>query len=303
MKYRTLGRTGVQISTVVLGGNTFGAGVDEAGTKAVVARALELGINFVDTAESYSAGVSETLLGKALAGHRDEFVLATKTGSGQEPPGRLSRMRIVARLEASLRRLGTDYVDVYYFHFPDPATPLEESLRALEDLVRSGKVLYPAVSNHAAWRVAEMQGIAQRHDWSTVVCAQNGYNLLQRDVERELLPACEHLGVSFIPHSPLAGGLLTGKYRRGAPLPAGSRYARTERMRGMLSDKNFDALERYEAFSASRGKAVGDLAIAWLLTRPSVASVIAGVTSVAQLEEHARAGEWELTSEEIKDLA
>lgn len=302
MQFRPLGRTGVQVSALGLGTNQFGRVVDEAGAKAIVDRALELGVNFIDTAESYSDGASEELLGKALAGRRHDVVLATKTGA-RDDPGRLSRKRIVQRLEASLKRLATDYADLYYLHRPDPATPLEETLRAMEDLVRAGKIRYAAISNHAAWRVTEAVGVAQRNGWSPVAASQMPYSLLERDVEREMLPACEHLGVSIVPWAPLAGGFLTGKYAKGAPLPPDTRLGRApERAARTLSDTNFEKLERWTAFAKERGHTVGDLAVAWLLAHPVVCSVIAGATKPDQLTTNAKATEWILTSTDVPGL-
>lgn len=307
MRYRTLGRSGVQVSAVGLGGNTFGNPVDAAGVAAIVDRALELGLNFVDTAESYSNGVSEEHLGKALAGRRHEMVVATKVGApntpGLEAGGRLTRRHMIGRLEASLRRLGTDFVDIYYFHFADPLTPLEESLRAADELIRSGKVRYLGISNHPAWQLAEAVGIARHDHLVPPVVSQVPYSLLDRAVEKEMLPACAHLGISVVPYSPLAGGFLTGKYRRGAEPPANTRIGRVQRLRdARLTDENFDRVERYASFAGARGHTVGELAIAWLLSRPVVCSVIAGATSPAQVEANARAADWELAPAEVAEL-
>lgn len=301
MRFRALGRTGVQVSSLGIGTNQFGRVVDEAGARAILDRAQELGVSFIDTAESYGAGASERLLGTALAGRRHEFVLATKTGAGSDP-GRLTRSRIAQRLDESLARLATDYIDLYYLHFPDPATPLEESLRALEDAQRAGKVRYAAISNHAAWRVAEAVGIAERRGWSPVAASQMEYSLVDRAVEREMIPACEHLGVSLVPYFPLAGGFLTGKYERGAPPPPNTRFGRAQQRSRYLSDENFDKLARWSAFASERGHTVGELAIAWLLAHPAVCSVIAGVTTPDQLSANAAAAEWPLSMDEVASL-
>ncbi len=294
----------MQVSEIGLGGNTFGNPVDAAGTKAIVDTALGLGVNFIDTAESYSKGISEQQLGTALAGRRHDVVLATKTGApGGEAGGRLTRTRLVARLEASLRRLGTDYVDLYYFHFPDPLTPIEESLRAIDDLVRAGKVRYPTVSNYQAWEVAEMIGICERRGYEPPAASQVPLSLLDRAAEKEMVPACAHLGLSIVPYSPLAGGFLTGKYVRGGAVPEGTRLARVERARvGRLTDANFDVLERYSAFASARGHTVGELAVSWLLAKAVVCSVIAGATRPEQVEANVRAGEWVLTPDEVREL-
>lgn len=306
MKYRTLGRTGVQVSVAGIGGNQFGTVVDARGTAAILDRALELGVNFVDTAESYGGGTSEEAIGKAIARRRGDFVIATKTGAPapNEAGGRLTRKRIIERLEASLTRLATDYVDVYYFHHPDPLTPLDESLRTVEDAVRAGKVRYCAVSNHPAWQVAEAAGISERRGLGGLVASQVRYNLLDRSAELEMLPACAHLGISIVPYSPLAGGFLTGKYRRNTAIPEGTRLHRVDRMRAMLlTEANYDALERFEVFASARGHSVGELAVSWLLAHPEVCSVIGGVTSVTQVEANARATEWELSADEVTELA
>lgn len=307
MNYRTLGRTGVQVSEIGLGGNMFGGKCDTAATAAIVSCALDLGINFIDTAEGYTGGASEEVLGKVLAGRRDEVVLATKTGyrtvPGYEKGGRLTRRRLMTAVEASLRRLGTDHIDLYYFHFPDPLTPLEESLRVMDDLVVAGKIRYPACSNYAAWEVATMSGISERHGYATPAASQVPYNLLDRAVEKEMVAACRYLGISIVPYSPLAGGFLTGKYQRGAPPPAGSRFHGTDRFRHILSDENFAALDRYQAFAGARGRTVGELAISWLLAQSVVCSVIAGATSPRQVEEHVRAAEWKLSTEDLSELA
>jgi aryl-alcohol dehydrogenase-like predicted oxidoreductase len=301
VNYRQLGGTGVPVSVLGLGTNQFGRVVDEAGATAIIDRALELGVNFIDTAESYGGGSSEQLLGKALAGRRDEFVLATKTGAGTDP-GRQTRKRIVQRLDASLARLATDYIDVYYLHFPDNGTPLEESFSVLDDAVRAGKIRYAAVSNHAAWQVAEAVGIARRRGWSSVVASQMEYSLVERDVEREMVPACEHLGVSLVPYYPLAGGFLTGKYARNAPLPPNTRFGRAPQRSRYLTDANFDRLERWTAFAGERDRGMGDLAVAWLLAHPVVCSVIAGATTPDQVSANAKATEWSLSQTDIADL-
>jgi len=303
MELRRLGRSGTLVSVLGIGTNQVGGPVDEAGTAAILDAAQELGVNFIDTAESYTEGRSEELLGRALKGRRDQFVLATKTGALGLPPGRLSRRQIISRLEASLRRLATDRVDLYYLHFPDPGTDLEESLRALEDLVRSGKVVYPAISNHPAWQVVEAMAICDRHQFSAPVVTQNEYSLVARAPEAELLPAIDRFGLSLIPYFPLAAGFLSGKYKRGQEPPEGVRGHGNERFKNRwLTDANFDALDRFGAFAREHGREVGELAVAWLLARPQVCSVLTGVTSPEQLRANARAADWKLTLEETVDL-
>ena len=298
-----MGLAGVRVSAVGLGTNQFGRRVDERGAAAVVNKALELGVNFIDTAESYSDGVSEELIGLSVKDRRHQFVIATKTGSASEPLGRLSRRQIVRRLEGSLKRLGTEYVDLYYLHFPDPGTALEESLRALDDMVRTGKVLYPAISNHAAWQVTEALAICDRGGYARPVVAQNEYNLLIRNAEAELLPACRRFGLSLVPYSPLAEGFLTGKYERSHPVRPGVRgYENKSFQQTWMTDAHFASLSRFEAFAKPRGHTIGDLAIAWLLAGPLVCSVIAGVTSPDQLERNVKAADWKLEPEELKAL-
>ena len=301
MQYRALGRTGLQVSALGLGTNQFGRVVDEAGAKAIIDQAQQLGMNFIDTAESYGGGASEELLGKALAGRRDEFVVATKTGAGSDP-GRQTRKRITQRLDASLERLATDHIDLYYLHFPDASTPLEESLRVLEDAVRAGKIRYAALSNHAAWQVAEAIGIAQRLGWAPISASQMEYSLVERAVEREMIPACEHLGVSLVPYFPLAGGFLTGKYARDVPPPADTRFGRAQQRSRYLTAENFEKLAGWETFAKERGHTVGELAIAWLLAHPVVCSVIAGATRPEQLAANATAAEWSLALPEVASL-
>ncbi len=306
MEYRRLGASGVLVSAIGLGGNTFGRYCDAEQTAAIVHRALDLGINFIDTADLYSSGVSEEYIGRAIAGRRDEVVLATKTGFplSDAPNGRgLSRRRIMMNLEASLRRLQVDYVDLYYLHLPDPLTPIEESLRALDDLVRAGKVRYAAISNYVGWQIAEIVGICERRGYAPPVVSQSLYNVLERGIEAEVIPACQHFGLGIVPYSPLASGFLTGKYRRGEPVPPGVRgYGNPEWQQRRLTERNFRALETLEGFAQERGRSVSDLAIAWLLVHPIVCSVIAGATRPEQVEANARAGEWHLSDEDLAEI-
>ena len=306
MQYRQMGTSGVMVSVVGLGGNTYGRFCDADQTAAVIHRALDLGINHVDTADMYSSGVSEEHVGRAIADRRERVVLATKTGfpMGQGPNDvGLSRRRILASVEASLRRLGTDYIDLYYLHRPDPMTPIGESLRALDDLVRDGKIRYGAVSNYAGWQVAEMIGICERAGLDRPVVSQNLYNMLDRGIEQELTPACRHFGMSVIPFSPLAGGFLTGKYRRGEAVPAGVRGANNPAWQAQrLTEHNFAAIEALERFARDRGHTMGELAIAWLLAHPVICSVIAGVTRPEQVDANAAAADWVLGADELVDI-
>jgi aryl-alcohol dehydrogenase-like predicted oxidoreductase len=307
VEYRNLGKSGLQVSVVGLGTNNFGMRIDEAQTKAVVDKALELGINFFDTADVYGGrGKSEEFLGRALQGRRREAIIATKFRSpmGEGPLwSGTSRRYIFEAVDDSLRRLGTDYIDLYQVHSPDPATPIEETMRALDDVVRSGKVRYAGCSNFSGWQVVEAQWIARSEHGTPFISAQNQYNLLERRPERDLLPVCERYGLGVLPYFPLASGFLTGKYRPGEPPPEGTRLAAWgERGKQALSDQNFDVLAKLEAFIAPRGHSMVDLAVGWLASHPVVSSVIAGATRPEQLEQNARAAGWRLTPEEMAEV-
>lgn len=307
MDQKNLGRSGLQVSAVGLGCNNFGRRLDKEGTAAVVNKALEAGITLFDTADIYGGrGVSEEFLGAALQGHRRDVVVATKfAGPMGEGPywGGTSRRYIPEAIEASLRRLGTDYIDLYQVHFPDPRTPLEETMRALDDVVRQGKARYIGCSNYAAWQVVESQWIARTNHSTPFISAQNQYSLLERRIERELVPACNAHGLRVLPYFPLANGFLTGKYKAGEPPPEGSRLAGAgARADTVLNEKNFAILAKLESFAEQRGKGVLDVAIGWLASQPHVGSVIAGATTPEQVEQNARAGEWKLSPEELAEV-
>jgi aryl-alcohol dehydrogenase-like predicted oxidoreductase len=306
MEYRTLGTSGLRVSRAGLGCNNFGRRLDAAETARVVERALDLGMNLFDSADIYGGGLSEEYLGKALGARRLDAVVATKFGMDMQRMGQAasaSRRYIHQAVEASLRRLGTDWIDLYQIHVPDPRTPIEETLGALDDLVRAGKVRYLGCSNFAAWQLVEAEWVCRTRQLERFVSAQNLYNLLERGIERELVPAARRYGVGVLPYFPLASGFLTGKYRRGEPAPAGTRLAAA----GPLADRvltagNYERLERLERFAAERGRAVLDLALGWLASQPVVSSVIAGATSPAQLEQNVRATEWTLGAEDLAAL-
>ncbi|MEP7335917.1 MAG: aldo/keto reductase [Actinomycetota bacterium] len=303
MRTRSLGVGGPDVSVVGLGCNNFGSRVDEQGTRSAVDAALEVGITLFDTADVYGdRGGSEDLLGKALEGRRDRVVLATKFGhamTDDAPPNRGSREYVRSAIEASLKRLRTDVVDVYQYHRPDGVTPIEETLGAMSELVDEGKVRFIGSSNFDAAQIEEADELARSHSLHRFVSAQNEYSLLERSVEEELLPVCERLGIGVLPYFPLASGLLTGKYRRGEPAPAGTRLAmRPER----LTDEVFDELEALEAFTKERGHTLLELAFAGLLAEPAVASVIAGATKPEQVRTNAASGEWELDTEDVQAL-
>ncbi len=293
MRTRTLGSSGPDVSVVGLGCNNFGSRVNEDGTREVVDAALEAGITLLDTADVYgNRGGSETALGKALKGRRDRVVLATKFGhamTDDAPPNRGSREYIRQAVEESLRRLQTDWIDLYQYHRPDGITPIEETLGALNELVDAGKVRFIGSSNLDGRQVVEADDVAKDRGWVRFVSAQNEYSFLERDAEEELLPTAERLEIGVLPYFPLASGLLTGKYRRGQPAPAGTRLAlRPER----LTDDAFDTIEALESFAESRGISLLDVAIGGLAAQPAIASVIAGATKPEQVRANAAAGDW-----------
>ena len=296
MEYRQLGRSGLKVSAVGLGCNNFGRRCSEEETRAVVHKALDLGVTMFDTADFYSAGLSEEFLGKALGPRRRDIVLATKFGlplRQGEYEGGASRRYIMLAVEASLRRLGTDYIDLYQLHFPDPKTPIEETLSTLDALVRAGKVRYAGSSNFAGWQLADAAWTAKTKGLTPFIAAQNHYNLLDRRIEREVLPAAEAFEVGIIPYFPLSSGLLTGKYKRGAPVPNDSRAAANpDAAKRMLSDENFATVEKVDDFARSRGKGILDAAVSWLLGQKQVATVIAGATRPEQVEANVAAGAW-----------
>jgi aryl-alcohol dehydrogenase-like predicted oxidoreductase len=306
MKYRRLGRAGLFISEIGLGGNTFGKFCDATETSAVVHQALDLGINFIDTADSYNGGLSEQYIGQALKGRRDEALICTKTGwdVGEGPNDQgLSYHRIIRRLNESLKRLDTDYVDVYYMHRPDPFTPMEESLRAMDDLVRAGKVRYVACSNFAGWEIATMAGICERYGYRMPVVSQSLYNILERDIEDEVIPACDYYGLSVVPFAPLASGFLTGKYQPDRPVPSDARGHGNETwQQRRLTERNFRAQEVLTSFAEERDHSIIELALAWLLAQDAVCSVIAGATNPEQVVANARAIEWEMTLSDTAEV-
>lgn len=305
MRYRRLGGSGLKVSVVGLGTNNFGRRLDKDGATRVIHAALDCGITFIDTADVYGSGASEEFVGAAVNGRRDRVVIATKfgfpMGEGVLDRGG-SRAHIYQAVEASLRRLETDYIDLYQFHRPDPDTPIEETLSTLDDLVREGKVRYIGSSQNAGWQIANADWTARAHGWERFVSAQNRYNLLDRDVEREVIPACAHFGIGLIPFTPLASGLLTGKYRRGEPPAPGTKLAGSPNADQLLSDANFNAIERLDAFARQRGLSLLQVAMGGLAAQPQVATVIAGAMSPEQVAANAEAGLWEPSSEDLSEL-
>ncbi len=303
MEHRPLGRSGLRVSTVGLGCNNFGRRCDAGQTRAIVAKALDSGVTLFDSADVYGpGGLSEEYLGKALEGRRADVIVATKFGipMGEGPLRRGgSRRWVMQAAEASLRRLGTDWIDLYQMHFPDAETPIEETLRAMDDLVRQGKVRYLGCSNFAGWQVADAQWTARARGLAPLVSAQNQYSLLERAIEKEVVPASRAHGLGILPYFPLASGLLTGKYRRGEKAPEGTRLSARRFGPALLTERNFDRVEKLASFACDAGHSLLELAISWLLCQPEVASVIAGATSPEQVEQNVRASGWKLSAAEL----
>ena len=307
MTYRTLGKSGLEVSAVGLGCNNFGMRIDLDAARKVVHKALDLGVTLFDTADIYgNMGGSETMLGQILGERRKDIVLATKF-SGPMAEGKTrkdtSRRYIMSAVEASLKRLQTEWIDLYQLHFPDPLTPIQETLGALDDLVRHGKVRYIGCSNMAAWQVVEAQWTSRHMGVARFISCQDEYSLLVRDLEREMLPAIEAYGLGLLPYFPLASGMLTGKYKRNSAPPAGTRFAAMQSLSNRFgNDANWDIVEQLEAFCARKGRKLLDLAFSWLLAKPPVSSVIAGATKPEQVEQNVTAAGWALTPDEVAEV-
>jgi len=307
MEIRNLGRSGLRVSLVGLGCNNFGGRIDLEASRKVIHKALDLGITLFDTADNYGEmGGSETAMGQILGGRRKDIVLASKFAmpmNKEETLKGASRRYIMSAVEASLRRLKTDWLDLYQLHRPDPLTPIEETLRALDDLVRQGKVRYIGCSNLPGWQVVEAEWTAKHLGLNAFVSCQDEYSLVVREIERELVPAMQKYDLGLLPFFPLASGLLTGKYKRNAPMPAGTRLTSTQRLADrFLTEENWRIAERLGDFAASRGHTLLELAFSWLAERPQVASVIAGATKPEQLEQNAKAAGWKLGAEEMAEI-
>jgi aryl-alcohol dehydrogenase-like predicted oxidoreductase len=307
MKLRQLGTTPLKVSTVGLGCNNFGLRIDAEASRAVIHKALDLGITFFDTADVYGhRGGSETCLGQYLGARRKDIVIASKFGNAMDDAGTLkgaSRRYIKTAVEASLTRLKTDWIDIYQLHRYDTATPLDETLRALDDLVKQGKIRYLGISSPPAWRLVDMQWTARHLGLNPLTTCEVEYSLLARDPERELIPAMKKHGVSLLPYYPLASGFLTGKYRRGAAMPQDARLARTRRYVDMfMTDANWMRIEQLETFCTRHSRSLLELAFSWLAAQPVVACVIAGATKPEQLESNIKAADWELTPDELQQI-
>ena len=307
MQLRNLGRSGLRVSVVGLGCNNFGGRIDLEASRKVVHKALDLGITLFDTADTYgNFGGSETCLGEILGARRKDIVLASKFGMAMNAEGTIkgaSRRYIMSEVEASLKRLKTDWLDLYQLHAPDPLTPIEETLRALDDLVRQGKVRYIGCSNLASWQVVEAQWTSKHLGLEAFVSAQDEYSLVVRHIDRELVPALHAYDMGLLPFFPLASGLLTGKYKRNAPMPAGTRLTNTQRLADrFLTEMNWQIAEKLGDFAATRGKTLLELAFSWLACRPQVSSVIAGATKPEQIEANVKAADWVLTPAEMAEI-
>ena len=306
MKHRNLGNSGLIVSVVGLGCNNFGMRIDLEASRLVIDKAIDLGITLFDTADIYgNRGGSETILGEVLGARRDKLVLATKF-AGQMDDGGLkkgaSRRYIVKAVEDSLARLKTDWIDLYQLHLPDAQTPMEETLRALDDLIHQGKVRYIGCSNVPAWGVADAKWTAKSLGLNAFVSCPDEYSLLVREVEKELLPAVNAYGMGVLPYFPLACGLLTGKYKRDV-MPEGARLTNTQRLADKyINEKNFEIIEKLEAFSTERRHTLLELAFSWLASQPGISSVIAGATKPEQVEQNVTAADWEMTAAELADI-
>jgi len=307
MEIRNLGGSGLRVSAVGLGCNNFGQRIDLEASRKVIHKALDLGITLFDTADIYAnMGGSETVLGTALGDRRKDIVLATKFSKPMASDGTrqgASRRYIIEAVEASLKRLNTDYIDLYQQHDYDPLTPIEETLRALDDLVRQGKVRYIGNSNFPAWRLAEAEYVARAMNVTRYVSCQDEYSLVVRDIEKDLLPAAQHYNLGLLPFFPLASGLLTGKYKRGIAPPEQTRFATTPRLRDRyVTPRNEEIVEKLEAFATARGHTMLELAFSWLAQRPQVSSVIAGATRPEQIEQNVKAIAWKLSADEMAEI-
>jgi len=306
MEYRQLGNSGVRVSVVGLGANRFGSqDVSQAEVSAIIDAALEVGVNFIDTANNYNEGRSEETLGNALKGRMDRVVMATKFSYPRKTSANswgASRYHMMQSVEKSLRRLQTDHIDLYYCHRWDDTTPIEETLRGLDDLIRMGKVCYIGASAYASWQLAHANVLAELKGWSRFIVLQSEYNLFKRGVEREVLPYCRAHHVGFVPYYPLAGGFLTGKYEMGKPPPAGSRGESIRNVQELMNERNYYMVTKLSAWSKDHGRGVNELAQAWLLAQPRVCSVITGAKNVEQLTSNVKAADWTLSADQLKEI-
>jgi aryl-alcohol dehydrogenase-like predicted oxidoreductase len=305
MEQRTIGRSGLRASLLGLGCNNFGTRLDVEATKRVVFRSLDIGVTFFDTADSYGLGSSESQLGQMLGDRRKDVVLASKFGMAMDKEGKLSgasRRYIMSAVEASLTRLRTDWIDFYQLHQPDTSTPIDETLRALDDLITQGKVRYIGCSNLPAWQVGEANCVSSARGFAMFLACQEEYSLLVRGIERDLLPVMTKYGMSLLPYRPIAGGFLTGKYKRNEPLPEGARLSTSAQKRfadRFLTGENWDRLERLEGFGKERGRTLLDIAFGWLASKSFIPSVIAGASTPEQIDLNCKAVSCNLSPDEL----
>jgi aryl-alcohol dehydrogenase-like predicted oxidoreductase len=306
MEYRQLGNSGVRVSVVGLGANRFGSNeVGQAEVNRLIDGALETGVNFIDTANVYNDGRSEETLGTALKGRMDKIVMATKFSFPRKTSANgwgASRYHMIQAVEQSLRRLQTERIDLLYCHRWDDTTPIEETLRGLDDLIRMGKVTYIGASLYASWQLAHANVLAELKGWTPFVVLQSEYNMLKRGVEREVLPYCRAHKVGFVPYYPLAGGFLTGKYEMGKPPPSGSRGESTRSVQELMVERNYKIVTRLSAWAKDHGRGVNELAQAWLLAQPQICSVITGAKNLEQLTSNVKAADWALTNDELGEI-
>ena len=305
MQFRNLGKSGLKVSSIGLGTNQFGGKVDLNATKNIIAAALDIGVNLIDTADVYQAGRSEEYIGEALKDRRGQALIATKVyfkvGDGPNDQS-ASRQHILSGVDASLRRLKTDYIDLYQIHRWDAETPIGETMKALDDLVRAGKVRYVGASNFYGWQLTHANAVAELKGWTKFVSIQPHYHLFEREIEKELIPVCDYFGIGILPYFPLAGGFLTGKYREGQPAPEGSRGESSEYVQQYMTSENYAKLAALTAFSEERDHTINELAHAWLLAHPMVSSVISGATKVEHVKANAAASEWILSTDDVSKV-
>ena len=306
MEYRQLGHSGVRVSVVGLGANRFGSpDVPRAEVDKIIAASLDRGVNFIDTANVYNEGLSEETLGNALKGRMDRVVLATKFSFPRKTSANgwgASRYHMLQAVEQSLRRLQTENIGLYYCHRWDDTTPIEETLRGLDDLIRMGKICYIGASAYASWQLAHANLLAELKGWSRFVVLQSEYNMLKRDVEREVLPYCRAYNVGFVPYYPLAGGFLTGKYEIGKAPPPGSRGESARAVQEIMIEKNYHVVTKLSVWAKDHGRGVNELAQAWLLAQPMVCSVITGAKTVEHVTSNVKAADWDLTADQLKEI-
>ena len=302
MEYRSLGNSGLRVSVAGLGCNNFGMRIDYDRTVAVLDAAIEAGVNFFDTARMYGGGKSEEFMGDALKGKRDQVILATKFGGPTKPNDSTgSRQHLMRSVEVSLRALQTDYIDLFQLHYPDPQTPIDETLAAMDTLVKQGKVRYIGCSNVTGWMIADAEWTAKTRGYERFVTVQNEWSLLSRGLELEVRDACVHFGASILPFFPLASGFLTGKVKRGEQAPEGSRLANAY-FAASMTDSNFDKVEKLQAWADEHDRSMTEVALSWLASQPVVGSVIAGATSPEQVVANAAATKTDLTTDEVAEI-